>query len=138
MHTDYTYSENSRRPITLFALALSFAMVLFGFAYGAPWYFLAPVGLAAVMSGAMVLRNRKSGLSLTGSTFYMYAGHWAEHIAVTDITEMRVTRWSDGAPSAALLFTSGKEISIPGYCLGSAKALEDALSSRNIPTRWNL
>jgi hypothetical protein len=137
MHTDYMYSESSRRPVTFLALALSIAMAVIGFAYAAPWYFLAPVALAAVMSAAMIIYNRKSGMALTGSELRLYAGKWVETIAVSDIAEMHVTRWTDGAPSASLILASGKKTSIPGYCVGSVKALEAALASRSIVTRWN-
>jgi hypothetical protein len=137
MHTDYTYSENSRRPVTFVAFALSVAMGMFGVTYFAPWYFLAPVALAATMSGVMIVNNRKSGMELTGSALRLYAGNWVEHVAVSDIMVMDVTRWSDGAPSAALSLTSGKKIPIPGYCVGSVKSLEDALAARGIKTRWN-
>jgi hypothetical protein len=137
MPTDYIYSENSRRPATLFGLALFVAILVVSFAYGAPWFIQALVGIAILITAPMVLRNRRSGMELIGSTLRLYAGKWVETIAVSDISEMHVTRWTDGAPSASLLFASGKKISIPGYCVGSVKALEATLASRSILTRWN-
>jgi hypothetical protein len=134
MGKNYTYSESSRRPITYLALGVSLAMLALGYGYGAPWFFLAPVAFVVVMSAAMIIINRQSGMELIGSEVRFYSGNWAETIAVADIIDMQVTRWSDGAPSATLSLKTGKKFSIPGYCVGSVKALEAALAARGIAT----
>ncbi len=137
MQTDYIYSENSRRPITFLGLALSLIMIFVGYAYDAPWYFLAPVAIGTAMCAVMIINNRQSGMELSGKTLRLYSGKWAETIAVSDIDEMQATRWNDSAPSAALHLKSGKKTSIPGYSVGSVKALEHALAARGIATHWN-
>jgi hypothetical protein len=137
MNPDYAYDETSRRPVTFLALPLSLAMLMFGWANDAPWYFMAPVVIGSALCVAMIIYNRRSGMVLRGSELRMYAGQWVEQVVVSDIQEMHVTRWSDGAPSAALLLASRKKLSIPGYCVGSVRELEVAFAARNISTRWN-
>jgi hypothetical protein len=137
MNPDYAYSEYSRRPITFVALALSLVMFMIGLSYAAPWYFFAPILIVAAMTTVMIVYNRQSGMTLSGSEIRLYSGQWVEQVAVSDIQEMHVTRWSDGAPSARLKLVSGKTVSIPGYCVGSVRDLEAALAARNIATRWN-
>jgi hypothetical protein len=130
---DYTYSEQGRRPGTLLALALSAAMLAAGAIYAAPWFFLAPVVLATLMLLWMIVVNRKSGLSLTGDQFSMFAGQWHEVVPTSSIQSVKVVHWSDGAPMITLLVANCPGLTVPGYCFGSAEKLISALASRNIP-----
>jgi hypothetical protein len=130
---DYTYSEQSRRPGTLLALAFSSAMLAYGTFREAPWFFLAPVVAAVLMLLWMVVVNRKSGLSLTGDQFCMFAGQWHKVVPTSSILSVKVVRWSDGAPTITLFAANCPGLTVPGYCFGSADKLISALASRDIP-----
>jgi uncharacterized protein (DUF58 family) len=130
--SDYTYSEQSRRPATLLALALSVAMLTFGWTHAAPWYFLAPVLLAFGMLLWMVIVNRKSGMSVTGENLHLFAGEWHQVVPTAQIRSVKVVAWSDGAPTITLSIEGSPNLSVPGYCFGSANDLIGALESRNI------
>jgi hypothetical protein len=130
---DYTYTEHSRRPATLLALSFSAAMLAGGVAFAAPWYFLVPVILAVLMLLWMVLVNRKSGISLTGDQFSMFAGQWHQSVPTARIRSVKVVHWSDGAPTITLWVANGPDLDVPGYCFGSGDTLINALASRNIP-----
>jgi hypothetical protein len=130
--SDYLYEEQSRRPATLLALAAGAAMLFVGAAYGAPWYFLAPVVLGSLMSLWMIVVNRKSGAKLTGSELSLYGGSWNRTVSAAQIHSVKIVRWMDGAPSVTLQLTDGETLDIPGYCFGSADQLASALSCRGV------
>ncbi|MFM2422713.1 MAG: hypothetical protein RL291_1243 [Pseudomonadota bacterium] len=134
---DYTYSEQSRRPATLGALAVSIAMAAVGVAYGAPWYFLAPVAVGGLMALALIVVNRKSGMALAGDQLTLFAGSWSQVVPTAKIQAVEVTEWSEGAPWLKLVLSGAPPVDIPGYCFGSAKHLVEALASRNIAVLKN-
>ncbi len=129
---DYTYSEQSRRPGTLFALTLSAAILAAGGVHAAPWFFLSPVLLAFLMLIWMVVVNRKSGVSLTGDHLKLFAGRWHQVVPTEHIRSVKVVHWSEGAPTITLSLAASPALIIPGYCFGSADDLMRALASRGI------
>ncbi len=137
MKTDYQYSEQSRRPMTIAALIVAAIMIATGVAYDAPWYFMAPVLLAGAMLTYMIAVNRKSGMELKDAKLRVYAGSWEESVSVSDVVTMKITRWMEGAPTIVLMLLNNKTLDIPGYCCGSAKDLSEAMASHGVSIEWN-
>jgi hypothetical protein len=109
-----------------------------GLAYGAPWFFMAPVGLGCLMLAWMVIVNRRSGLTLTDNQLSLYAGRWHQRVATESIRSVKHVQWSDGGPSITLYFADGSALAVPGYCFGSGNTLIQALASRNITVLSNV
>lgn len=137
MNPLYTYRENSRRPIVYGAFTLSVIMLGAAFFYGAMWYLLLPVGLAAIMSSWMLLFNRVSGAELSASELSLSANTWRKVIPVKDIAEVKIKTWSDSAPSLTLRMKDGTQETIPGYCVGMPTALADEISKLGIAVTKN-
>jgi hypothetical protein len=136
MQTDYQYSEQSRRPITIVAFLVAAIMIATGVAYKAPWYFMAPMLFAGAMLAFMIAVNRKSGMELKDTTLRVYSGKWEENVSVSEIVTMKITRWMEGAPTIVLVLSNNKVLDIPGYCCGFAKDLSEAVASRGILIEW--
>jgi hypothetical protein len=128
----YTHNESSRRPLVAIAAALGLGMTAFGFAYRAPWPFLAIVAVAGLMALAMFVSGRKSGSELTSERLFLYAGTWQKTIAVSAIESFRTVFWSDGPDSVYLRIKGEAEFLVPSYCFNSANALTKALSDLGI------
>ncbi len=129
---DYTYEENSRRPVTLFATVVGVAMLAVAAAYDAPWFFVTPVLVAFLMCLWAIVSNRKSGMMLVGDELRLYAGRWSQTVLASRIRSAKITHWTDGAPSVTLKLADGTSVPIPGYCIGSAAQFTQALRGRGI------
>ena len=130
--TEYIYEENSRRPLTIAALALGLAAAVFAAKLNAPWWLYLPVGGYIVMCGWMVLFNRKSGMRLQGTDLSFYSGSLSRSIPCATISAVRVSRWSDGAPTITLMMKDGKGEQVPGMCFGNWREFTAALNARGI------
>jgi hypothetical protein len=130
---DYVYTENSRRRATIVVCFLCAGFVGFGAYYGAPWFALAPAGIALLMTVFMVIFNRVSGCNLVGDSVELYSGKWRHLLSLADISDVLVKEWSDGAPSVRTGLKSGKPIEVPAMCLGSVASFTKALERRSIP-----
>jgi hypothetical protein len=133
----YHYSERSRRPIVFVVAAISLVMIVISFQYNAEWYFFIPLGLSLAMSLWAIIVDRLSGMDLAGTSITLFAGTWKNTIGIADIAAVKVTRWSDGAPTVTLTLKNGKREMVPGYCIGSSKEFADALAARGIPVTVN-
>jgi hypothetical protein len=131
--SNYVYSEQGRRPIQFFVVALGLAFVAMLAAYQQPWFFYLPPALAAAMSLYAIVENRRSGMALQDSTMQLYSGSWSQVIDMRDVMGVREVRWSDGAPDIMLLLRNGGSIKIPGACFGSGSKLMAALTARGLP-----
>jgi hypothetical protein len=129
---DYVYEEHGRRPAVLAVIAVAMIMVWVGVQAGAPWYFLAPVGLGGVMALAMAVVNRRSGMSLQGDQLALFSGQWSQTIATADIASVWEARYSDGQPSITLRLRDGSAVRIPGMCFGASVPLLSAFRARGI------
>jgi hypothetical protein len=134
---DYHYSERSRRPIVFVIGAISLVMVMIAYHYNAEWYFFIPLGLSLAMSLWSIIVDRLSGMDLAGTSITMFAGNWKNTIDIADIAAVKITRWTDGAPTVVLKLKNGKSETVPGYCLGSSKEFSDALAERGVPVTVN-
>jgi hypothetical protein len=133
----YEYEENSRRPFTILALAMSIAMIAVVAYVQADWYFYVTALLAASMLAWMVAFNRVSGARLNQQRLYLYIGTWQKSINVADMAGLKVTRWSDGAPTLTLKLHTGKSEMISGNCVGDSKSFCAALEQLGIPVHIN-
>ena len=98
--------------MTLVGFAVSIGMFAFGFYYGAPWYFLAPVALSTALFMWQWIGNQVSGSEVTADAVRLYVGQKETIIPMTNIRTVRVTKWSDGAPSIRLILHEGADVSI--------------------------
>jgi hypothetical protein len=118
----YTYHLSGRRPGTIFALCVSMLMLGVGVQYGAPWYFLAPVGLAGLMMVWAILSNPKTGSVLTTEKLHFFNRGTEETVLVSDITSMSVRSWTDGPDTVTLRLKSGGTLAVPSLCADSKLA----------------
>jgi hypothetical protein len=132
----YRHEESSRRPATV-GLVFSGFFLGFCYIYPAPWYFFVPVVFCTVMCSWAFIANRLSGLRLTDTELTMYAGKWKQSVPLTEIAVVNIKQWMEGAPDFSLDMKDGRDISIPGYCIGPSKDFTAALSQLNIPTQIN-
>jgi hypothetical protein len=132
----YRHEESSRRP-AIVGLVFSGFFLGFCYTYPAPWYFFVPVVLCTAMCLGAFIANRLSGLRLTDIELTMYAGKWKQSVPLTEITVVNIKQWMEGAPDFSLNMRDGRNISIPGYCIGTSKDFTAALSRLNIPTQIN-
>jgi hypothetical protein len=130
---DYRYEERGRRLGVGLAAGLSGAMLLLGLAHGAPWPFLAVVGLSGAMALAIFAQDRRSGLSLEGHRLVLYRGPWRHEIDTRAIRAMRTTAWTDGQPDVWLDLDGAPAYRLPGPCVGSVERLKQAFRARGIP-----
>ena len=98
--------------MTLVGFAVSIGMFAFGFYYGAPWYFLAPVALSTALFMWQWIGNQVSGSEVTADAVRLYVGQKETIIPMTNIRTVRVTKWSDGAPSIRLILHEGVDVSV--------------------------
>jgi hypothetical protein len=125
--TLYQYRLSGRRPMTFFGLAVFFVMAATGIIYTAPWYFMAPVGMAGAMLIWAIAANPQSGSELTRDKLtYFYQGKTSS-VHMADVVHMKVSRWSDGPDTVALTLRSGEVVHVPSVCADSklAVALKD-------------
>ena len=113
---DYEFEQQGRRPIVAIAAVLGLCMVIAGFVFGAPWYFIAIPALSALMALAIFLQNSRSGLRIEGNALTLFKDQWRHVIEIRTIRGVRVNRWSDGQPSVWLDFDQGPPYRLPGYC----------------------
>jgi hypothetical protein len=114
--TLYSYRLSGRRPMTIFAFVVSVAMMGFAAHYAAPWYFLVPVGLSAVMALLAIIANPQTGSTLSSKTLQLLNRGKTETIHIKDIVRMRVTHWHDGRDSVSLTLKSGGFIYVSALC----------------------
>jgi hypothetical protein len=129
----YQHQETTRRPIVWIGAALSVFMGYVGFAGGAPWYFLFPVGFAFVFSGWFLLLNRISGCRVSSERVETFAYAKTTTYARREINGYKVSEFSEGAPMVFLQKTTGERVLLPGYCLGDDAAFCKALDALGIP-----
>ena len=98
--------------MTLAGFAISIGMLAFGFYYGAPWYFLAPVALSTALFMWQWIGNQVSGSEVTAQTVRLFVGQKETVVPVANIRAVRVTQWSDGAPSVSLLLHEEPSVSV--------------------------
>jgi hypothetical protein len=118
----YSYRLSGRRPGTLFALFASTAMLTVGIVYSLPWYFLAPVGLAGLMSLWAIFSNPKTGSVLSSKKLYFFNRGTEQTVLITDIASMKVSRWTDGPDTVALKLKAGSVVHVPSLCADSKLA----------------
>ncbi len=118
----YTYHLSGRRLATGFALGVTLVLLATASYYGAPWFFYAPVGFAAVMLVWAIIRNPKSGVVVSAEALRFFHASNAEHVLIADIASMTVHRWSDGPDTVMLLLKSGRTVHIPSLCADSQLA----------------
>lgn len=125
--TLYSYNLSGRRAGTVFALSLTLMMLTVGVTYGAAWYFLAPLGIAAVLALWAIIANPQTGSSLNAEELRFWNRSNAEAVRIADVASMTVRRWTDGPDTVALTLKSGNVVHIPGMCADSklAVALRD-------------
>ena len=102
--------------MTLVGFAISIGMFAFGLYYGAPWYFLAPVALCTVLFIWQWIGNQVSGSEVTAQTVRLFVGQKETIVPVANIRAVRITQWSDGAPSVSLLLHEGPLVSVSTLC----------------------
>jgi hypothetical protein len=119
----YTYHLSGRRPVTVFAFGISLLMWAFVAQYAEPWYFQAPVGLAAAIALWAMIANPQTGSRLSAETLYFYSNDDTETVRIADIATMKVTFWSDGPDTVTLTLTSGRIIQVPSMCADSKLAV---------------
>ncbi len=123
----YTYRLSGRRPMTIFALGVSAAMLAAAIHYGASWYFYAPVGLGTAMLIWAIIRNPQSGAELNADALRFFHNGKEETVRLADIARMTASTSSDGPDTVALHLKSGKVVHVPSLCADSklAPALRD-------------
>ena len=118
----YSYRTSGRRPGTIAAFCL-FALILgFGITYGAPWYFLMPVGLFGLLIVWAIVANPQTGLVLTRYELQFFNRSTKQAVAVDDIAGMTVGQWSDGPDTVTLHLKSGQMVQVPSLCADSKLA----------------
>ncbi len=124
----YSYRLSGRRVMTVFALGVSAVMLAFAVRYQAPWYFYAPVVLAAAMLVWLIIHNPQSGADLSADAFHFFHNGKEQTVRLADIAHMTVSRWTEGPDTVALYLKSGDVIHVPSLCADSklAPALRDA------------
>ena len=132
---DYQFEQRGRRPVVFLAAALSLIMIGVGIFHGAPWFFLAPVAAAALMTLIMLISNSRSGLVLDQSALRLFKDDWEECFSLADIAQVRAIDFSDGQPSVWLDLKDRPPYRIPGYCFGSFQTLKAALEARGVSVR---
>jgi hypothetical protein len=102
-------------------------MIGFAVHHAAPWYFLVPVGSSGAMTLWVIIANPQSGSVLNGETLYFFHQRKKETLRIADIFSMKVSRWSDGPDTVALILKSGDTVHMPRLCADSklAVALRD-------------
>lgn len=126
--TLYTHRLSGRRPMTFFGFGVFVVMIVMGISDAAPWYFMAPVGVAGVMLIWLIFENPQSGSDLTSETLTFFHRKNRTAISIADIASMKVTRWTDGPDTVMLRLKSGDVVHVPSMCADSklAVALKDA------------
>lgn len=94
-------------------------MLAFAIAYGAPWYFMAPVGIASAIAIWAIVSNPHSGADLDKEQLIFFSQGTQTTVLTADIANMKVSRWSDGPDTVALTLTSGHVVHVPGLCADS-------------------
>jgi hypothetical protein len=119
----YSYRFSGRSAATISGLIVSIAMLAIAAAYAAPWYFVAPAVLSALMLIWAIARNPQSGCDLDRTTLHFFTQAETVRVHLTDIVSMKVTRWSDGPDSVTLTLASGDKITVPSMCADSKLAV---------------
>jgi hypothetical protein len=114
----HAHHQSGRRPLTLAMLAFAVGMVALGLAYGAPWYWMAIVGLPTLALLFMVWTNTQSGSLITAENLLFFHGKTDRTLRIADIVGVHIHRWSDGPDAIALLMKSGERIDIPADARG--------------------
>jgi hypothetical protein len=112
MNDVYTYSMSGRRPSTLFALVVSVSFVLFGWAYAAPWYAIAPPLIVVPMVLYVIIANPIYGLRIDRHAMEIDRNGDAKRILLTSIDYIKITEFSDSS-DATIHLKDGKLYQIP-------------------------
>jgi uncharacterized protein (DUF58 family) len=113
-----------------FAAVAALGMLAFGYAYDAPWYFLAIAGVTLAMALLAMIANPQTGLRMTRETIHFYHGRHTQDVAVSNIRSARIISHIDAGPSALLTLQSGEKIAIPAMCINGRFA--DALAKAGV------
>jgi hypothetical protein len=133
----YEFEEKSRRPATILALMLFIAMTAIALYMKADWYFFIPVVIGGAMLVWMVIVNRVSGSRLNQQRLHLYIGTWQKTISVSEMAGLKVTRWSEGAPTLTLKLKTGKSELISSNCVGDSKTFCAALEQLGVTVQIN-
>jgi hypothetical protein len=120
----YTYHLSGRRPATIFVLGASLALLAFVAYREAPWYLFIPVGLSTAMALWAIIADPQTGSRLNADTLHFYYRSTQKTIRIKDVASMKVSNWTDGPDTVALVLKSGDIVDVPTMCADSKLAVK--------------
>jgi hypothetical protein len=128
----YRYSERSRRPLTLGALAVAAAVFALGLSQGAPAVWLAIVGLPTLGLLAVVLGNAETWIVVDAEALVWNDARREVRIPRQQIARVEVKSWTESTDVIVHLADGGSE-DIPDCCRPVARRLAAELAARGYP-----
>jgi hypothetical protein len=116
---EYHYTYKDRNPLSWLAMAVGIGLLLFGYSYAAPWYFMAPAAVSLVMLTIIISRNGTYGCSISDGKFSYFMGIKKSHIPLKDIETMMAKHRMDGGTDITIILKNGQKIAISSFCICS-------------------
>jgi hypothetical protein len=133
---DLIFRRSGRRAETLAALIACVLFLIIALAWKAPAIFYGPIALAIAVLGVVLKRNPVHGMRLTPSEWQLWSDGTETVVPLAALAAVRVTRWSDGAPSVTLRHRDGTEEDVPSLCPPPVAVLAAALDARGVRVDW--
>ncbi len=127
----FHYESKGRTAFHGALLALGIGMLALALVLTAPWFVILPLAAFAAMMAYLVLRNPRAGLAIDSGAIEFWHGRRHERIAVTEIAQVQIKRWSESV-DVAIHRHDGAVIDLPDRCRPAAESLTPLLESAGI------
>jgi hypothetical protein len=130
------FDQTTRNWVIGGAVLLCFAFAAFGQANGAPWYWVAIVGLPALALLASWFAATRGGWSVSPAELYFHTGEsWDLRLRPEQVIWAEVIPDSEGPDAVRLHLQSGSVRELPDFCVGRASNLAEALRGVGVEVR---
>ncbi|MEL6799024.1 MAG: hypothetical protein AAFO80_04030 [Pseudomonadota bacterium] len=129
----YEYRLSGRRPVVWFGLCVILGLLTLTARHDAPPAIWALWGAVAASLAWMLIANPISTLRLTDTDITWREGGRQGHLPMAQITGIKITDWSDGAPDCRITLITGETVDLPGNCLPDAHTLHAQFTARGLP-----
>jgi len=132
----HTFEQTTRNWAIGAAVVACMAFAAFGQSQGAPWFWIAIVGLPALALLASWLVATRGGWSISPAELYFHTGEsWDLRLRPEQVLWAEIIPDSEGPDAVRLHLQSGSVRELPVFCVGKADNLADALRGVDIEVR---
>jgi hypothetical protein len=131
MATPYVFTLHGRRPMTFFGLAASLAFVAGGWAYGAPWFVLAPAFIGGLVSLVPIIGNPVYKMRIDRQAIEIDRNGKINRILLSALDHIKITEFSEGS-DATIQLKDGTLYQIPQMTRPPTKKFREVLAEHGV------